>query len=73
MLMAQAAKIAGTTDGAAVAKALTSQEFKLLTGNLRYRSAAEGHAPDKSAVLAGLKNGKPYLIGWRLPENPPAP
>jgi branched-chain amino acid transport system substrate-binding protein len=73
MLMAEAAKIAGTTEGAAVAKVLESNEFKLLTGTLRYRSAADGHAPDKSAVLAGLKDGKPYLIGWRLPENPPAP
>lgn len=73
MLMAKAAEIAGTTDGAAVAKVLESEEFNLLTGKLSYRSAAEGHAPDKAAVLVGLNKGKPSFMGWRRPENPPAP
>lgn len=73
MLMAQAVKIAGTTDGAAVAKALENNEFDLLTGKLSYKSAAEGHAPDKSAVLVALKKGKPTFLGWRRPANPPAP
>ena len=36
MLMAEAVKMAGTTDGAAVAKALEEGEFKLLTGDLSY-------------------------------------
>ncbi len=73
MLMAKAVEIAGTTEGAAVAKALEENEFDLLTGKLSYRSAEEGHAPDKAAVLVGLKDAKPYFIGWRRPENPPAP
>jgi len=73
MLMAQAVEIAGTTDGAAVAKALEENEFNLLTGKLSYKSAAEGHAPDKAAVLVALKGGKPSFLGWRRPENPPAP
>jgi branched-chain amino acid transport system substrate-binding protein len=73
MLMAQAVKIAGTTEGDAVAKALTSNEFDLLTGKLRYRSAEEGHVPDKAAVLVALDKGKPRFIGWRTPANPPAP
>jgi branched-chain amino acid transport system substrate-binding protein len=73
MLMAEAVKMAGTTDGAAVAKALEEGKFKLLTGDLSYRNAAEGHAPDKAAVLVELKGGKPQFIGWRTPENPPAP
>lgn len=73
MLMAQAIKIAGTTDGAAVAKVLETNEFNLLTGKLSYRSAKEGHAPDKAAVVVGLTKGKPAFIGWRQPKNPPTP
>ena len=65
--------MAGTTEGAAVAKTLEEGKFKLLTGDLSYRNAAEGHAPDKAAVLVELKGGKPQFIGWRTPENPPAP
>jgi branched-chain amino acid transport system substrate-binding protein len=73
MLMAEAVEIAGTTDGDAVAKALTSNEFDLLTGKLTYRSAEEGHVPDKAAVIIALTEGKPSFLGWRTPENPPAP
>jgi len=73
MLMAKAVEIAGTTDGAAVAKALEENTFHLLTGELSYRSAAEGHTPDKAAVLVELVGGKPNFLGWRIPENPPAP
>lgn len=73
MLMAQAVETAGTTDGAAVAKALEENEFDLLTGKLDYRSAEEGHQPDKAAALVSLSGGEPSFIGWRRPENPPAP
>jgi branched-chain amino acid transport system substrate-binding protein len=73
MLMAQAVEIAGSTDGDAVAQALTSNEFDLLTGKLTYRSAEEGHAPDKAAVIIALEQGEPSFLGWRTPENPPAP
>jgi branched-chain amino acid transport system substrate-binding protein len=73
MLLAEAVKIAGTTDGAAVAKALEENTFNLLTGDLSYRSAAEGHAPDKAAVLVEIQGGKPAFLGWRQPKNPPAP
>ena len=73
MLMAEAVKIAGTTDGAAVAKALEENDFKLLTGDLSYKSAKDGHAPDKAAVLVELKAGKPSFLGWRRPESIPNP
>jgi branched-chain amino acid transport system substrate-binding protein len=73
MLMAQAAEKAGSFDGAAIAKALENNEFNLLTGKLSYSSAKNGHAPDKAAVLISLTQGKPAFIGWRRPENPPAP
>ena len=73
MLMAQAAEIAGTTDGAAVAKALEENEFNLLTGKLSYKNAKDGHAPEKAAALVSLTKGKPSFLGWRRPDNPPAP
>ena len=71
MMLAQAVAAAGSTDGAAVAKALEDGQFKLLTGDLDYRNAEEGHAPDKSAVLVDVKGGKPTFLGWRTPESTP--
>lgn len=73
MLLAQAVEAAGTTDGAAVAAALEQGEFNLLTGDLSYSSAAEGHEPDKAAVLVELVDGKPGFLGWRRPDEIPAP
>ena len=73
MLLAEAVKMAGSTDGAAVAKALEEGEFKLLTGDLAYKNADEGHAPDKAAVMIELKGGEPGFLGWRRPETIPDP
>jgi len=73
MMLAQAVEIAGSTDGPAVAKALEENEFDLLTGKLSYSSAADGHYPAKAAALIALDKGKPGFLGWRVPENPPAP
>lgn len=73
MMMAEAVKAAGSTDGAAVAKALEDGEFKLLTGDLNYGTAEEGHAPDKAAVVIELKGGQPTFVGWRRPATVPAP
>ncbi|MEZ5931120.1 MAG: ABC transporter substrate-binding protein [Alphaproteobacteria bacterium] len=73
MMLAQAIEAAGSTEGDAVAKALEDGQFKLLTGDLDYRTADEGHAPDKAAVLVEIKEGKTNFLGWRTPTNPPAP
>lgn len=73
MMLAQAIEAAGTTEGGAVARALEEGSYKLLTGDLDYRSADEGHAPDKAAVMVEIRGGKPQFLGWRRPENPPAP
>ena len=73
MMMAQAITAAGSTDGDAVAKALEDGEFKLLTGDLNYGTAEEGHSPDKAAVMIELKAGEPTFVGWRRPESVPAP
>lgn len=73
IVLAQAMEAAGTTDGAAVAKAMEGREFDLLTGKLKWSSAADGHEPDIEAAIVGVKDGKPYFIKWLLPENVPAP
>ncbi len=73
MVLAQAMNKAGTTDGAAVAKAMEDTQFVLLTGKLDWSSAAEGHVPDKEAALVALQNGVPSFIGWGRPETVPAP
>lgn len=73
MMMAQAIKIAGTTDGAAVAKALEENEFDLLTGKLSYSNAELGHQPNKSAAVIAVNGGKPSFLGWRRAESQPAP
>lgn len=73
MMLAEAVKAAGSTDGAAVAKALEDGTFNLLTGELDYGTADEGHVPNKAAVLVELKGGTPNFVGWRKPETLPAP
>lgn len=73
MLIAEAIKAAGSTDGAAVAKALEDGQFKLLTGDLDYGTAEEGHVPNKAAAVIELKGGKPSFVGWRKPESLPKP
>lgn len=73
MLLAQAMEKAGSTDGAAVAKAMETTEFNLLTGKLRWSSAADGHQPDIEAAIVGLENAEPKFIGWVHPSGIPAP
>jgi branched-chain amino acid transport system substrate-binding protein len=73
MLLAEAVKAAGSTDGEAVAKALEEGQFKLLTGELDYTPAAEGHMPNKAAAIIQLTGGKTSFVGWRRPASVPAP
>jgi branched-chain amino acid transport system substrate-binding protein len=72
-ILAAAIEKAGTTDGAAVAKAMEEIEFDLLSGKLHWTSAAEGHQPLKAAAIVKLDGGKPSFLGWMRPENPPEP
>jgi len=73
MVLAQAMEKAGTTDGAAVAKAMETTEFNLLTGKLKWSSAADGHATDKEVALVQLTKGVPSFLGWVRPEKIPPP
>lgn len=72
-VLAQAMEEAGTTDGAAVAKAMESLEFKLLSGTLNWSSAEEGHFPEKEAAILEVQAGKPSFARWLLPESVPEP
>lgn len=73
MVLAQAMEKAGTTDGAAVAKAMEENTFDLFTGKLDWSDAASGHEPNKAAALVELVEGKPKFLGWKTPEKLPAP
>lgn len=72
-VLAQAIEQAGTTDSAAVARAMENIDYKLLTGNLRWSSAADGHFPNKAAAIVKLDQGKTSFAGWILPESVPEP
>ncbi len=73
MILTEAMKKAGSTDGAAMAKAMESTEFSLLTGKLKWSSAATGHEPDIEAPLIQLDKAAPKFIGWVRPKEIPAP
>lgn len=73
MLLAKAMEKAGTTDGAAVAKAMEEMEFDNLTGHLDWSDAASGHMPTKAAALVKLEKGVPHFISWITPETLPEP
>ena len=72
-ILAQAMEAAGTTDGAAVATAMEEMEFPLLSGNLDWTTAAEGHQPLKEVAIVQLQNGEASFLTWIAPELPPEP
>jgi len=72
-VMAQAVAKAGTTDGAKVARVMETTEFDLLTGKLKWSSAATGHEPDIATAMVALENGKTSFLGWVRPKNVPKP
>ncbi|HZK28960.1 MAG TPA: ABC transporter substrate-binding protein [Clostridia bacterium] len=73
MVMAQAMEKAGSTEGKKVSEAMETTEFDLLTGKLKWASAADGHEPDKAAAMCQLIDGEPIFIGWVRPEKLPRP
>jgi len=64
---------AGSTDGAAMAKAMEDNSWNLLTGELTWENAAKGHETHKQAAMVKLVDGKPEFLGWLLPTSQPAP
>jgi branched-chain amino acid transport system substrate-binding protein len=72
-ILVEAIEQAGTTDGAAVAKAMEDMEFSLLSGKLNWTSAEEGHQPLKEVAIVEVQGAVPSFAGWIAPTNPPAP
>jgi branched-chain amino acid transport system substrate-binding protein len=73
MVLAQAMQKAGSTDGPAMAKVMENNEFSLLTGRLRWSTAAQGHQPNIEGALVKLAHGQPAFVGWIQPADTPAP
>jgi branched-chain amino acid transport system substrate-binding protein len=71
--LADAIERAGTTEGAALAKALEEGQYELLSGNLSWSDAASGHVPTKEAFILEVVDGKPTFVE-RISPNwaPPA-
>ena len=67
-VIAQSIEKAGTTDGAALAKALEGTTFRLLSGDLTWTDAADGHFPDKEAFIVEVKSGKPTFVQRLKPD-----
>jgi len=72
-ILAGAMQKAGSTDGAAMAKAMEENKWDLLTGQLSWEPASNGHETHKQAAIVKLVNGKPVFIGWLMPAKQPAP
>ena len=73
MVLAQAMEKAGSTDGAAMSKAMEELEFDLLTGKLDWSDAASGHEPNKDTVIMEITTGTTAFRGWFRPAYLPAP
>ncbi len=73
MVLAQAMELAGSTDGAAMAKAMENHEFDLLTGKLVWSDAASGHEPNIEAFLVELVESEPKFVERLLPHDIPKP
>ncbi|MFN3307980.1 MAG: ABC transporter substrate-binding protein [Anaerolineales bacterium] len=72
-ILTKAMEIAGSTDGAAMAKAMEDTEWNLLTGKLDWSDAATGHESNKEAAMVILTEGEPSFWGWYRPAVIPPP
>ena len=73
MILAQAMEKAGSTDGAAMARAMETNEFSLLTGKLRWSAADQGHQPNIEAAMVMIDHDALTFVGWIHPSYTPAP
>lgn len=72
-ILTKAMEIAGSTDGAAMAKAMEDTEWNLLTGKLDWSDAASGHETNKESAIVILTEGKSSFWGWYRPAVIPPP
>ena len=61
-VIAQAIEQAGTTEGAALAKAMEEPEFDPPQRQLDWADAAGGHAPVKEAFILEVVDGEPTFV-----------
>ena len=50
---------------------MEEMQFELLSGNMDWSSADDGHFPNKEVVMIELQGAEPSFIGWIAVENPP--
>jgi branched-chain amino acid transport system substrate-binding protein len=72
-VLAQAIEEAGSTEGAAVAEAMRTLEYDLLTGSLDWGDVESGHETVKELFIIGLEGGEPSLVTRFIPEAVPNP
>jgi branched-chain amino acid transport system substrate-binding protein len=72
-VLAQAMEEAGSTDGDAVAEAMRTLDFDLLTGALDWGDVESGHATTKELFIIALQAGEPSLVTRFIPESAPNP
>jgi branched-chain amino acid transport system substrate-binding protein len=72
-ILAGAMEEAGSTDGAAMALAMEGNTWDLLTGQLDWEPAEQGHETHKEAAMVKLTAGVPEFLGWLLPDSQPEP
>lgn len=72
-ILTKAMEIAGSADGAGMAKAMEDTEWNLLTGKLDWSDASSGHQSNKESAIVILTEGKPSFWGWYRPQVIPPP
>ena len=71
-LIVDAIKRAGSTDAAAITKAIEdTKNFPGITGSITFSAAA--HVPQKGVTVIAIKNGQFTLGAELVPEKVPAP
>ena len=72
-VLAQAMEKAGSTDGAAMAKAMEETEFDLSPASCDWSGTARGTSPTRRPPLVQLTRAVPAFLGWMRPTNIPEP
>ena len=72
-LLKKAIESNGSTNGESLALQMVVLNYDLLSGNLKWESASEGHQPLKSAAIIKLTSGEAEFISWWDVESPPKP
>lgn len=72
-IIAQAVEAAGSLDGDAVAEAMRSLQFSLLSGELDWGDVESGHETIKELFILEIQGGVPSFVTRFIPEFVPQP